>query len=407
MFPGLLNTLQTTLLGSRGFLLTSVLPTMLFSTASLWLDFDVQPQNRAWLAELAKDKPGTSVMAAVLVLFAVSFVFSSINTLLRELLEGKIYDFLPERFRNSALRSQYEEAETAHVAFDTLQRQHVTIAKADWIALLRVARQEGEKTNTRPLMAQVTAIQADVDALRLQRKSLQDLGEDDVKVAVVAMERLLRTTNANDKTNVESVTLSKLHVDLVESIRYLQSGVQARRLRAYWQFAAFPQALAPTKLGNIAGTLRSFSETRYGLAVDVFWTRLQVMIQAEEKTFSAIQDAKIQLDFFVSLTWLSVLFTSVWTVVLWAASANLSLFLSVVLSGPVLTRLSYALACQMYVVFADAMRSAVDLLRFKLIQAYHLPLPAGSGEERMLWQDLASRVGYDSPQGDAIYKHST
>ena len=38
-------------------------------------------------------------MAAALVLFAVSFVFSSLNTLLRELLEGKIYDLLPSVFR--------------------------------------------------------------------------------------------------------------------------------------------------------------------------------------------------------------------------------------------------------------------------------------------------------------------
>jgi hypothetical protein len=196
-------------------------------------------------------------------------------------------------------------------------------------------------------------------------------------------------------------------VALVDNIRYLQSRVQNRRLKAYWQMAAFPEALAPTRLGNIAGTLRSFGETRYGIAVDVFWTRLQAVILTDKDTFNTIQDAKIQLDFFVSLTWLTAVFTAVWSVILALTSANIVLFLVVVIAGPLLVRLWYSLACQMYVVFADAMRSAIDLLRFKLIQAYHLPLPAGSSDERRLWQELAARVGYDSPTGDAIYKHPT
>jgi hypothetical protein len=405
MFGSLLNTIQTTLLGSRGFLLTSVLPVLLFAAGSLWLDFDVQPQHRVWLAELTRDKPGLSVMAAALVLFAVSFVFSSLNTLLRELLEGKIYDLLPSVFRNGALRAQYKKADLAHRTFDTLQREHLEINKADWIKTLREARVAGAG-NAPPMQAAVDALYSTVEPLTKKRRALRDLTTDEVKAAVDALVPVLSASTANDKGDANSKRLSDLHVDLVEGIRYVQSGVQRRRLDAYWQVAAFPEALAPTRLGNIAGTLRSFGESRYGFAVEIFWTRLQSVIQSDDKTFNTIQDAKIQLDFFVSLTCLTVLFTTTWTVILGAASANLRLFLLVVIGGPLLARLWYSLACQMYVVFADAMRSAIDLLRFKLIQSYHLPLPAGSNDERQLWQDLAARVGYDSPKGDTVFKHT-
>ena len=130
------------------------------------------------------------------------------------------------------------------------------------------------------------------------------------------------------------------------------------------------------------------------------------MIQSDDKTFNTIQGAKIQLDFFVSLTCLTVMFTATWTVILGAASANLGLFLLVVIGGPLLARLWDSLACQMYVVFADAMRSAIDLAALQADPVVPPAVASGFSDERQLWQDLAARVGYDSPKGDTVFKHT-
>jgi hypothetical protein len=292
-----------------------------------------------------------------------------------------------------------------HTIFQTIHRHNIEKKNPYCNNTLFAGGVAGAATPP-PMQAAVDALYSTVEPLTKKRRALRDLTTDEVKAAVDALVPVLSASTANDKRDANSKRLSDLHVDLVEGIRYVQSGVQRRRLDAYWQVAAFPEALAPTRLGNIAGTLRSFGESRYGFAVEIFWTRLQSVIQSDDKTFNTIQDAKIQLDFFVSLTCLTVLFTTTWTVILGAASANLRLFLLVVIGGPLLARLWYSLACQMYVVFADAMRSAIDLLRFKLIQSYHLPLPAGSNDERQLWQDLAARVGYDSPKGDTVFKHT-
>jgi len=79
--------------------------------------------------------------------------------------------------------------------------------------------------------------------------------------------------------------------------------------------------------------------------------------------------------------------------------------------GPLVAFGAYTLACRAYSVFADVMRSGVDLFRFKLLGDLHLPLPLGLEEERVAWTNLASVMGYlnlEKPDGTKIwttYKH--
>ena len=141
------------------------------------------------------------------------------------------------------------------------------------------------------------------------------------------------------------------------------------------------------------------------LSLDVFWTRLQKLIQADDKSFNTLQDAKIQLDFFVSMAWLSALFSFIWSIVLMGCSARIFLFLGVCAGGVATSIVCYLLGCQSYLTFAEVVRGAIDLNRFQLISAYHLPLPVGSDEEEQLWENLASWVGYDSPSSGVIYQH--
>jgi hypothetical protein len=60
----------------------------------------------------------------------------------------------------------------------------------------------------------------------------------------------------------------------------------------------------------------------------------------------------------------------------------------------VLALFLYSLACKTYSVFADIMRSAVDLFHFKLMEDLHLRLPTWLEEEKLLWERVGNVTGY-------------
>src|SRR5262249_35065041 len=67
-------------------------------------------------------------------------------------------------------------------------------------------------------------------------------------------------------------------------------------------------AVAPTAMGNVAESIRNHAWSRYELNLDVFWPRLQKVMQADSGFYTVLTDAKIQLDFFVSAFWLTVIY---------------------------------------------------------------------------------------------------
>jgi hypothetical protein len=166
--------------------------------------------------------------------------------------------------------------------------------------------------------------------------------------------------------------------------------------------------LAPTRFGNIGRTMRSYALTRYNFDLEIMWTRLQNAIQKNATGFyGVLQDSKAQVDFLVSLVWFTFVFTVFWSIRLLSyANATVAEFLSVGLGGAIVTVLSYAMACRSYQVFADLMRSAVDMFRFKVLDVLQLPLPYGSDEERELWQKVANAMGFEADE-DFRFDHKS
>jgi len=403
MISALLSTVQTTLLGSRGFLLTSLLPMVLFSIGSYLIDAQLEPKHAIWASQFIQDKPGFATSCAVLIILVAAYMFSSLNSVLRQVLEGK---YLRKWRRNPFVRYQMKIAEDARRRFDESQRSYWTLSQAKWIDELRQARAEGAKKAV-PAAAVDADLKASVAELTGDKDALKPLDHAKLKKAVDDLSPYLKAADANKKDQPNSKGLSDLHVALVQNIQYEIGRLQRDRTQAYWDSASFPDDVMPTRMGNIAGTLRYYAESRYGILLDVFWTRLQKLIQSDEKSFSTLQDAKIQLDFFVSLVWLSALFSLFWSAMLMAFSTRIGLFLLVSGGGFLAMVTCYQLGCQSYLTFAEVVRGAIDLTRFQLISAYHLPLPLGSGEEERLWETMADWVAYDSRSGGVLYEHKT
>src|SRR5439155_25901657 len=117
-------------------------------------------------------------------------------------------------------------------------------------------------------------------------------------------------------------------------------------------------------------------------------------IQADARFYSMLQDAKAQLDLPITLLWLTAVSAFIWLAALTLTGRAFLPFIAVWLAGPALVYVWYVTALQNYRAFADLLRSAVDLYRWDLLAALHLPHPAGAEEEREVWATLLQRTAF-------------
>jgi hypothetical protein len=264
--------------------------------------------------------------------------------------------------------------------------------------------------------------QTEVDSIRRRRAAGRFIPAALLGAAVAKLIPVAQTNALDDKLPAARA-LRRDCDDLVEAIRFSRDRYQAERIRLFtlrrFRFPVDAKTgpdrsaiiLAPTTVGNIGRTIRSYAQKHYGFDVDVLWTRLQNASQSSDKFYASLQDAKVQLDFFAACTWLTGFTTVVWLLAELTVFHSRADFLAVGIVGPLVAVAAYALSCRAYNVFADTMRTCVDLFRFKVLSDLHLPLPPGLEEEKIAWQDLASVMGYEnleSERGDAImvtYKH--
>jgi hypothetical protein len=194
-----------------------------------------------------------------------------------------------------------------------------------------------------------------------------------------------------------AMLLNRDHSDLLRLVEYAISRLrdEVNTLFNERQFN-FPQGegtLAPTAMGNIALSVGSYTRTRYHFNFEMFWPRLQKILQGEA-FYALLQDAKTQLDFLVSAIWLAVLSVILWIPYLMLYGYSIKLYLFIAIGGPILIRGLYLLALQNYRAFTCLLRSAVDLYRISLVKALHIPPPSNSSQERQIWAVLNQQVAY-------------
>jgi hypothetical protein len=255
-------------------------------------------------------------------------------------------------------------------------------------------------------------IPAEIRSVREARLAGDTISAQALDGAVERVEALLGTHDPVAEPEVKAAVM-----EVLLAIDYARDKYQFERTRSYnrrqFSYPGVPHdgthaqpanVLAPTALGNIGRTMQSYALSRYGMDLDVLWSRLQHVVQKDEKHYPVLQAVKAQLDCCVVLAWLTAAFTVIWVVTLWWVGRDVSPFVLVTVGGSLLSVAWYRLACERYRVFADLVRTAVDVFRFDLLRSLALPLPAGPDEERTLWERLSGRTGYELPM-DVTYRH--
>jgi hypothetical protein len=328
--------------------------------------------------------------ALLLLVVILSYVFSTLSVFLREFLEGKHFG----EFLSNALSQHYRDRLTAverKLIEDKHNMQAIRVNDAAW----RKSMGDAYRLVGRALTVCKYHRRPELDRLFDRRLANQHISPLEIQVEVDAMTVALKNNNPELPTE-ESENLDIDHGALLRLIRYAADKWEAQVVKDLnqVQFEFAGKNVGPTKMGNISEIASYYAASRYSMNLEVFWTRLQKVLQGDVNFYSVLQDAKLQLDFLVGLFWLTLTFTMIWVILLpYFGEAN-SLFLLIAIFGPVLTWIWYLIALQNNRAFSDLLCAAIDLYRLDLLKMLHVPLPVNAEQERILWKTLEQRAQF-------------
>lgn len=426
MLSSLFSTIQSTLGLSKNFIISYLLPLLLFLGASAGILYGLGQPYRGWIAHDLPKEGGWLFAGSIIAITALAYVFSALGTLMRELLEGRHVLEL-SWFRGGLYERQRRKLDTLTENYTLYADRLAHLRVKEWKNKLKLANDAGRKTH-KCVYAPTKATPGYKTFQKVCRQRLRDESVEsrELEAAVNFMEAELRD-KSTDKSTAAGKKLSEDYGRLRGVLEYAEDRYAYEqnewfkrrqfhfpgvfRERNVGDRSSPSNMLAVTSMGNIARTIRSYSLNRYSLDLDVLWSRLQTVIQEKKKDFfGSLQDAKTQLDFIISLSWLTALFWITWAILIpvlfdvQKPGAAYALFAVVMVGGPLLTWTWYKLACQSYAAFADLMRTSVDLCRFELLDALRLPRPVGTAEENARWEAIAGWIGFDNDKPGFEYE---
>jgi hypothetical protein len=395
---------------SKHFALSAFVPVLVFTFLNgtvLYVQFEwfrrwAEPQIS--VAARAFDVAVVGVALAV-----IAYVVWGLNAAARLALEGRLLslDYWPGRSmrarelqRLQRYRSDWYEARDAA---RTIARQ-----REMWSDQLGDAAAEGAKqkpgTNTYDIEHDATA--AVMRQLRAARAEARAPALKDLETAFAGLCTLLKSNDihAADPSGVPTLNIER--DDFNRLAEYASDEWAARdvRIANLLQLRFGIGAVAPTAFGNVADSLESYALGRYHFNLPTFWSRLQPLLQKRAEFFALLQDAKAQLDFLVTSTWLCAASTLAWLILLPVYSRSALLFAVIGLVGGLVSRLLYLAAVESYAAFSEAVRTSVDLYRLDLLEALGLQRPRSLHEERAVWDALQSAFVFGQESVNFSYR---
>jgi hypothetical protein len=411
MLTSVLDRLTTLL--SKYFLIGYFVPVMVFGFFSGAIFY----HNFTWFREWAKPEISGTVKAfdagAVLVALAIgAYLLSTINVFLREVLEGKhVIERLPpleQRLRSrqearlKSLQTEYAQARNEHGA--------ILESKLSWQQELAESAAAGKK-DAAGANAYDGQSGATVEQLNMLRELIAKAEPPSVARLRQAIDAMKADLAKNDFSVADPATGRRVIWEdrgaLILFFDYAEDAWAARELRAFtvMQSSFGIGYVAPTAMGNVAQSMQAYALTRYQMNLDTFWGRMQPSIQVNKDFYSQLQDAKVQLDFLVSCAWLCAATSLLGTFAVLISGSSAFIFAGAAIGGPLASYFFYFLATKNYCVFAELVRTSVDLFRFQLLQALRITLPKGIRDERATWAALQKLSTFGAEWIELSYQH--
>lgn len=412
MLGTLLDKLGTLL--PKNFIIANLFPVLLFAAVNglmlYWLSDSFRLAAQSYFAMNAASQAlvGFPILIAITL---TAYIFSTLNLFQREFLEGR---YLPEALTKVLTAGQQRRADQSANRFLEKTEERRAFRRLNGVKNLRAARASGNQTNAPCTYSEDSDAAIAVADLEEKRLRYDLIGAQEFEIALGLLEQELSSCPVDirapgDADIDNKLLLNRDQIILISCLDYVERRLENDYVALFnkrqFNFSGFK--LAPTAMGNIAESVHGYARSRYEMNLAPLWSRLQKILIDDEKFYSTLVDAKTQLDFMISLFWVTVCFTVIWTIELMYLRRSLTAFLLVAIGGPVLSVVWYKIALQNYLAFADICRTAVDLYRFKLLDSLNVQRPKGNVHERQTWIQLNQFIGHGETNAQIAYHYST
>lgn len=418
MFGTIVDKIQALL--SRSFLLGNFFPVLICAMVNLviaWFGID---RFAEYVKPLWRDDTVHSAAVLVVALVAIAigaFILAPLIPLFRLILEGEVG--LPVRLKGWLVRyhterSVYLDNQLRRVAGSRNELNRVRqSAKETWDAARtdKCVLRPGNDTTLLEKATQTYDKLRDEFATRLTKSEPGDRFPDvaTVKEAVGALACALRHhVMFHDESgfNEESERVDRLQGNLMQLLDRINNVGEALFQEAGDQYRAYgvEGVVRPTLLGNARAAIERYSLNAYNVNFEFLWPRLGMVLSKDPEIAALVETATAQVNFSVLMTVLSFVTTGVWIIVLPHFGTSLVAFIAVAVLGPPIVAFFYQLVGASQQAFGAVAATAIDGLRFELMQALHLPLPASIVRERKAWAKLQLEL-LDPVDEDVQYQH--
>jgi len=401
MLSTLLGQLQSYF--SKYFVIGFFCPVLCFAFLNGLTGYVIFPPWRHWvdnnILSVGVGRGAFVVTSLTIGLVLAAYVLSSLSTFLRQLLEGRWWNFLSELFIPTQKKRREILIGRIHKARSNLIDLNES---SKWENQLLEARKSGVNAPKPTTVASLTPEQLETDLEELEKVELQN----DVIDASTLRETVNKLSTIMEENSVDANSaLEKQHRRLLALFKFAKERAQSEYSRLlnelHSSFGA--HEIEPTKMGNIANTIQSYALRRYQCNLEAVWSNLQRVVQRDEKANTALQESKTQLDFLVGCCWLTIGWSAIWSVAFVAIEQSRIGFLGAAIGGPTIAYIWYRVAAEQYRSFADVAMTTLDSFRFDLLQEMRLDLPYDFENERFIWQSLDQLNAYQSHDDRAEY----
>ncbi len=399
MLGTLLTSLQSLI--SASFVAGVFLPSLAFWFANAAILYVLNPGVMASVpAGIAGSGAlATIPMAAALIGIALfAYVLSAILPNLQAALEGGNWPAWLDHFLVPAQMRRLEQLDEQEAENRKLRGSLRGQTQVEaWQTTLRTARIAGNAVADNTYTWDNASAKSIRRLSRRRRAGLRVL-RDDLNKVLTEFAIDLRQNNANvaGPQDYGSHLALNRNFDLLWSLTEYAGDyavIEYNRLKTTRRFDFGSVPLAPTRMGNVAKSVRHYAERRYNFNIDLFWSRLQLPVQRDKDFGPLLQAAKTKLDFLVCSSVLTTAWGIGWALWVGLCGGPKTVFLLAAAGGPILGYLWYRVAVAHYQTFADLLRSSIDLFRLDLLAAIHIPQPDGAQQERDLWEALDALTG--------------
>jgi hypothetical protein len=158
-----------------------------------------------------------------------------------------------------------------------------------------------------------------------------------------------------------------------------------------------PEAVMPTRLGNILKNSEQYAYKRYDMDAVLLWPRLYAVLP--EGFIKTLDGAKTSLDFMLVVSTLGSLFALLAGIYLVVTSGPWWLFLFCFAGGWIVAYLAYRSALEAAVTYGQLIKSAFDLYKDALRQQLGYERSKSLEEERAFWAAVYDLI-YRGEAGD-------